>query len=443
MLTDPITTTREVAPSVIPFGAPPEPMRTADGRPAASLFSLDPALRHLNHGSFGSPPRAATTEQQRLRTEMLATPVGWFPAAPGRIADARAAVAPYLGLAADDFAFVANASAGASAVFSSVELPAGGEVVVTDHCYGAVVMAAERLARRIGGRLVIAPVDLAADADTAAAAVIGAFTDRTALVVIDQITSPTARALPVAAICRAARERGIVSVVDGAHVPLLVPGAIQAAGADHWFGNLHKFGCAPHGTAILVPRPGLGEHLYPVIDSWGAQLTFPERFDHQGTLDTTPWLAAAAAIGEIETQFGWAQVRDYVGRLADHAELVIAEAMSAAIGSPCRVDVGMPVSALRLVALPSGLATTSDEANALRDLVLAELGIEAAFTSFRGQGYLRFSAHIYNTPDDYADFAERAVLYLDRLARTTARTTTTADGTAAVRLPSTTSGGEQ
>lgn len=423
---------------------------TGDGRDAASLFALDPTLRHLNHGSFGSPPRAATEHQQQLRQDLLGAPVRWFSGAPERIAAARAAVAPMLGLAADDFAFVANASAGASVLFGSLDLPRGSEIVVTEHGYGAVVMGAERLARRIGGRVVVAPIDLDATAEQAAAAVIGTFSDRTAMVVVDQITSPTARALPVGVICRAARDHGIVSVVDGAHVPMLVPGAIAEADADHWFGNLHKFGCAPQGTAILVPRPGRGDDLFPVVDSWGARLRFPDRFDHQGTVDTTPWLAAATAIGEIEGQFGWDRVRDHVARLAAHAEQVIVDAMSAAVGSDCRVDVGMPVIALRLVALPAGIATTTDEANALRDLVLAELGIEAAFTSFRGRGYLRFSTHVYNTPDDYADFAVRAVPFLVRLAGTTTSTstattstaTTTADGTDAVRPPVTTPGGE-
>ncbi|MEJ7649035.1 MAG: aminotransferase class V-fold PLP-dependent enzyme [Nakamurella sp.] len=422
------TSTRES-----PVATAPSALRTVDGRRADELFSLDPSLRHLNHSSFGSPPRAATELQERIRAEMFAAPVRWFPAAPELIAAARAELAPFLGLEPDAFAFVPNASAGASVVYNSLDLPAGGEIVVTDHGYGAVVMGAERLARRIGGRVVVAPVDLDADADAAAEAVIGAFTDRTALVVVDQITSPTARGLPVGEICAAARERGIVSAVDAAHAPMLLENAVAAADADYWFGNLHKFACTAPGAAILVPRPGLGDALYPLIDSWGAPLGFPQRFDHQGTLDTTAWLTAAAAIGEIERQFGWARVREHVTLLADHGERVISAAMSEASGVPCRVALGMPTASMRLVALPEGIATTNEEANALRDVVLADLGIEAAFTSFRGCGYLRFSAHVYNTADDYDDFAERAVPHLIRLAARarTALVTTYADTHAA------------
>lgn len=371
---------------------------------------------------------------------MLAAPVRWFPAAPELIAAARGELAGFLGLAADSFAFVPNASAGASVVLHSLDLPRGSEIVVTDHGYGAVVMGAERLARQLGGRVVVAGVDLDADADAAAAAVIGSFTDRTALVLVDQITSPTARGLPVGAICAAARERGIVSVVDAAHVPMLVPDAVAAADADFWFGNLHKFACAPAGAAILVPRAGLGEDLYPVIDSWGARLGFPHRFDHQGTLDTTAWLAAATAIGEIERRFRWTLVRDYVTRLADHGEQLISAAMSQACGLDCRAAVGMPTASMRLVALPPGLAITNEEANALRDVIVADLGIEAAFTSFRGQGYLRFSAHVYNTADDYADFVERAVPHLIRLA---AAPTVNLAPSATVRSTVIHSGGEQ
>lgn len=396
--------------------AAPDLLTTKDDRPAAALFSLDPALRHLNHSSFGSPPRAVTLQQEQLRREMLAAPVRWFPAAPARIAAARAELAPLLDLQTHEFAFVLNASAGASVVLNSLDLRRGCEIVVTDHDYGAVVMGAQRVARRIGARVVVAPVDLAADAEAAAAAVIGAFTDRTALVLIDEVTSSTVRGLPVAMISAAARERGILSAVDAAHVPMLVPGAVAAADADFWFGNLHELACAAPGAAILVPRSGLGDALHPLVDSWGALQSFPDRFDRQGTFDTTAWLTAATAIREIEQQFGWDRVRSYVSALADDAEQLIADAMSQACGLDCRAGVGVPAASMRLVALPPGIATTHDDANALRDLILADLGIEAAFTSFRGQGYLRFSAHVYNTPGDYADFAERAVPHLVRLA---------------------------
>lgn len=395
----------------------PGPLVTAEGRPARDLWALDPQVRHLNHGSFGGVPLAAIEEQRRLLAAMHANPVRWFAELPARVAGARARVSDQLGTDADCLAFVTNASAAFSVLCRSVELPPGGEILLTDHGYGAVAMAAHRWAERIGGRVVVVPVDLAADENDAAAAIVGAFTERTALVVVDQITSPTARRLPIDAICRAARDRGIVSVVDGAHAPMLLPAAQAEGDPDYWFGNLHKFGCAPTGAGVLVPRDGLGDSLFPLIESWGTPLGFPGRFDQQGTSDVTAWLAASTAIGEIEQQLGWGQVRDYVTALADYGQHTIGAAMSSALGHDVRVEVGMPVGPMRLIALPDGLAGNEDDAQVLRNAVLDRLGVACAFTYFRGRGYLRISAHAYNVADDYDDAAERLVPLLASLVR--------------------------
>ncbi|WP_052390297.1 aminotransferase class V-fold PLP-dependent enzyme [Streptomyces sp. NRRL B-24484] len=395
----------------------PRPLLLPDGRPAAAAWTLDPAMRHLNHGSFGAVPLAAQREQQRLREEMDRAPVVWFPALAGRVAAARAEVAEFLRVPAGDLALVPNASAGASVVYGSLEHRPGGEVVVTDHGYGAVTMGAERLARRWGGTVRTARVPLDAGPEEAAAAVLAEVTDRTALIVLDHITSATARWMPVGAVGAAARERGIPLLIDGAHVPGLAEDPLDGLQFDVWVGNLHKFGCAPRGAAALVAGSGLRERLFPLIDSWAAREPFPERFDTQGTVDATGYLAAPAALGFVERTWGWKAARDYLGELADYAERIVGAAFAEATGTDAAVDVGMPVSALRLVRLPDGLAPDRLAADGLRDRVAAELGVEAAFTSFGGTGYFRLSTHVYNTPADYEYFAEHCVPVLTAWAR--------------------------
>ncbi|MEV4556822.1 aminotransferase class V-fold PLP-dependent enzyme [Kitasatospora sp. NPDC049285] len=395
----------------------PEALVLQDGRPAVAGWSLDPAVRHLNHGSFGAVPVAAQREQARWRESMEAAPVLWFPALPGRVAQARAAVAGFLGVGAGKLALVPNASAGASVVYQGLPDRPGGEILVTDHGYGAVTMGAERLARRWGGAVRTVHVPLAAGPEEAAAAVLDGVTDRTALIVLDHITSATARWMPVGAVGTAARERGIPLLVDGAHVPGLAADPLAGVECDVWVGNLHKFGCAPRGTAALVARGELREQLYPLIDSWGAEQPFPERFDTQGTLDLTSYLAAPAALDFVAQQWGWAEARRYMTELADYAEELIGAAVSEAIGEPAGVEVGMPASALRLVRLPAGVGRDTASANGLRDRLAAEFGVEAAFTSFGGVGYFRLSTHVYNTAADYEYFAERCVPVLCAWAR--------------------------
>jgi isopenicillin-N epimerase len=395
----------------------PAPLRLADGRPAAEAWSLDPAMKHLNHGSFGAVPLAAQERQNLLRAEMERSPVVWFPALPQRVAAARVEIAAFLQVAPGDLALVPNASAGVSAVYAALPRRRGGEIVVTDHGYGAVTMGAERLARRWGGRVRTARVPLDADEEQACEAVVAEIGDATDLVVVDQITSATARRMPVARIGAEARRRGIPLLVDGAHAPGLIAAPLAGLPCDFWVGNLHKWGCAPRGTAALVARGPLRELLHPLIDSWGAADPYPDRFDQQGTVDVTSYLAAPEALGFVERTWGWETARRYMGDLAGYGEQVIGAAFAEPTGDRSTVDVGMPVPGMRLVRLPDGLADSRVAADRLRDRVARELGVEAAFTSFGGAGYLRLSAHVYNTAADYEHFADVCVPVLGEWAR--------------------------
>jgi isopenicillin-N epimerase len=114
-------------------------------------------------------------------------------------------IAAFLRVAQDDLALVPNASGGASVVYANVPARPGGEVLVTDHGYGAVTMGAQRLARRWGGTVRTAHVPLDADEDQAYEAVLAGITDATGLIVLDHITSATARWMPVERIGRVAR----------------------------------------------------------------------------------------------------------------------------------------------------------------------------------------------------------------------------------------------
>ncbi|MEU6405840.1 aminotransferase class V-fold PLP-dependent enzyme [Streptomyces sp. NPDC046985] len=387
----------------------PGPLLLSDGRPAAAAWSLDPGMLHLNHGSFGAVPLVAQQRQSELRDEMERAPVAWFPRQPARLAAARAEVARFLRADAGDLALVPNASAGASVVYAALTARPGGDVVVTDHGYGAVTMGAARLARRWGARVRTAHVPLAADADQACRAVLDEVDDRCALVVLDQITSATARRLPVERVGAELARRGVTLLVDGAHAPGLLPAPLDGLACDAWVGNLHKWGCAPRGTAALVARGPLREHLRPLIDSWSADEPFPLPFDQQGTLDATGMLAAPTALAFVEDAWGWQAARRYLDELADYGAHVVAAALAGSSAAAPVADVGMPVPGMRLVRLPDGLGATRVAADALRDRATAELAAEAAFTSFDGVGYLRLSAHVYNTPADYERFADACV----------------------------------
>ncbi len=400
------------------IASPPlAPVTFASGRLARDAWPLDPAVVHLNHGSFGAVPREVVRVQDALRAEADRNPVGWYPRIAERVSDARRRVAGFVGADAGDTVFIPNASAAATVVFNSLRVEAGDEILVTDHGYGAVTMGARRLAARFGARLVTVEIPLAASADEVIDLFRSAIGERTRLIVVDQITSPTARMFPTQEITALAQAQGARVLVDGAHAPGLVPDAAAVAGGDWWFGNLHKWPAAPRGSALLVTAAPDRDELWPLIDSWGADEPYPERFDTQGTIDATGYIASPAAIDFIEREYGWDRTRDTMAALADEGARIIGEALQPMVSADAVTDVAQPVPSMRLIRLPDGLGLYREDADDLRMQMYDEVGVETAFTSFRGIGYFRLSVHLYTTLDDIEAFVDRCVPTILRKAQ--------------------------
>jgi len=130
---------------------------------------------------------------------------------------------------------------------------------------------------------------------------------RTRVLFISHLTSPTALVFPVAELCRRARAAGILTIVDGAHVPGQRPLDITALDCDFYTGALHKWVCTPKGVAFLYARPEVQEWLQPLVTSWGWESERPSgsRFidfhQYQGTRDISATLSVPAAIDFVES----------------------------------------------------------------------------------------------------------------------------------------------
>ena len=391
-------------------GGPPPPIAGA-----RLLFSLDPAVTYLNHGAFGAVPLGVQRAQQRLRDEIESNPLKFY--AQGlvdRIIHTRRHLATFLGADPEGSALLSNTTAGVSLVLQSVRLGPGDEVLLTDHSYGAVTLAVRRQCRRAGATARTVALPLAASEAEMVSRVRAALRPgKTKLVIVDQIASATAQVLPVQEIAAAAREHEIPVLVDAAHVPGMLAVDVEAIGADFWVGNLHKWAFAPRGTALLAVAPAWRRRIDPLVVSWEQDAGFPLSVEFQGTIDYTPWLAAPTGLFTLRT-LGFAAVQEHNRALAAYGQQVVGSALGlAAADLP---DPGGP-SAMRVVPLPAGLATTQAEAQALRQHIADKLAAETAVNAWGGRGWLRLSAQVYNRPDDYERFAERLAPLLAALQR--------------------------
>ena len=103
------------------------------------LFPLDPGRIHLNHGSFGGIPTPVQEALERWQQRLIASPNQFmFRERAGAMDRSLAALADYLGSAAENLVFVDNATTGMNIVVRSLDLQPGDEILTTNHEYGAV-----------------------------------------------------------------------------------------------------------------------------------------------------------------------------------------------------------------------------------------------------------------------------------------------------------------
>jgi isopenicillin-N epimerase len=371
----------------------------------AAHWSLDPAVTYLNHGSYGACPTAVLKLQQQFRDELEREPVDFLSRRlPGRLQEARVALASFVGANPADLAFVVNATMGVNAVLRSLTFAPGDELLTTSHVYAACHKTLRYVAHRTGARIVIAPLPFpVADEEQIVAAVHAAVTGRTKLALIDHITSPTALILPIARLVRELDERGVDTLVDGAHVPGMIPLALDQIGAAYYTGNCHKWLCSPKGAAFLHVRRDRQEDLHPTVISHGYSSGFHAEFDWTGTAEPSAWLCVPEAIRYMGALLpgGWPALMAHNRATAIACRKVVQDAIGAKNAAPEHM-----LGSMAAVLLPQG-AKGSVADNFDRDRVttwVRERGIESWFHDAPAP-LLRISAQIYNDTEQYGRLA--------------------------------------
>lgn len=301
-----------------------------------SLFMLRPEVAFLNHGSFGACPRPVFEEYGRWQLESEKQPVEFFVRrAPGLLRQARQALGELVGADPNDIVYVINATVGVNIVARSLKLGPGDEVLATDHEYGACNRTWRFITARNGAtyRTVNIPVPVTTH-DDVVERIFSQVTPATRVIFISHITSPTALTFPIAQICRKARELGIITLVDGAHVPGQIPLDLESLGVDFYVGNLHKWLCAPKGAAFLYARREMQALLEPLVVSWGWEAMVPgdsqfiDYLQSLGTDDISPPLSVPAAI-RFQREHDWDAVRAGCHEMVRRARPAMADVFGA------------------------------------------------------------------------------------------------------------------
>lgn len=382
------------------------------------MWSLDPTRHHLNHGSFGATPLPVMDAQREWVERMEANPTRFMvEELPWALELARLATARFLSADPLGVVFVPNASTGVASVLRSIEpgLASEDEIVTTAHDYNAVRQMLRVLSDRTGARVVVArvPFPLGGPAEVSDA-VLGVIGPRTRLVVIDHVTSPTGLVFPIEEIVEKL-EPEVPVLVDGAHGPGQVSLDLNALGASWYTGNLHKWVCAPKGSAFLFTREDRRDMTIPTVVSHGWNAALPEDvsryralFDWTGTDDFSPYLAVPDAIETVASldPQGWGGVIRRNRELALAARSGLASMLGTDLPAPDSM-----VGSMAAVALAD--AATPDPGGDLSPLmgVLDGSGFEVIVAHWPAwpRQLLRVSAHLYNDIEEYEALGQALV----------------------------------
>ncbi|MDC9826171.1 aminotransferase class V-fold PLP-dependent enzyme [Devosia sp. ZB163] len=327
----------------------------------AKHFLLREDVTFLNHGSFGACPRPVFETYQRFQLELEGEPVDFLGRRLTELMKApRVALGEFLGTSSENVVGVINATGGLNIVAQSLDLKEGDEIVTTDHEYSALEKTWAYVTRRTGAKVVVVNVPMPFVSEAAFTdALVAAFTDRTRVLFLSHITSPTALVFPIERPIAEARKRGIWTVIDGAHTPGHIPLDLDAMGVDFYSGNCHKWMMTPKGSAFLYARPEVQGLLNPLVISHGWTIDskqpdakgafgnspFIDEIEMQGTRDPSAMLAIPSAIA-FRKEHDWASVQRACTALAQETALRLSELTGLApLSSP-------EFSAPQMVAMP-------------------------------------------------------------------------------------------
>jgi isopenicillin-N epimerase len=380
---------------------------------ARAQMMLESAVVNLNTGSFGPWPRPVFERVTELRRHLAAEPMDFIlRKTPPLLWQARQRLAEFIHGDPRRLIFTANVTAAVNMVASSLRLAVPGEILLTDHEYGAMHWCWERAAQRLGLTLrTFALPPLPRHPAEIVLAAKAAFTERTRLLFFSHVLSPTGMVLPARELCMEARRHGILTVVDGAHALAMVPLDMEAIGCDFYGSNCHKWLLAPTGAGFLYLGAGSEDRLQPLQVSWGwhydrAKADQPDEwgttprlrsFEFEGTRDWCPWLAVPAAI-DFQASLGWQRIRGRIAELVRYTRQRLTGVAGLVPATPEEPGLHGAMTAFRL---PEGT-----QAAPLRTALWERHRLEVPIIERPDGLLMRVSTHFYNTEAEIDLLAE-------------------------------------
>lgn len=363
-----------------------------------SQFLIRKDICFLNFGSFGACPKPIFERYQAYQLELEQEPV-LFTIKTGLeyLKTSREALATYLNCDADDLVYMVNPSHAVNLVAKSLSLKPGDEVLTTDLEYGACDKTWQYYCDKAGAKYKRQPITLPISSKEAfVTEFFKGVTANTKLIFLSHITSSTALRFPVEAICKKAKEMGIMSFIDGAHAPAQIPLNLSTLEADIYTGACHKWMMTPKGSTFLYIRRSFQPLFDPLVISWGYNSATPShsRFldyhQTQGTRDFSAFLCIPEAI-QFMQQYNWEAVSAECRKIVLDNAAAFCALLNTAPLAPLNEDF-----IVQLFSIP----IKTPEPEQLKELLFEKYKIEIPVMRHADKVYLRYSIQAFNSQND-------------------------------------------
>ncbi|MCC6372401.1 MAG: aminotransferase class V-fold PLP-dependent enzyme [Bacteroidia bacterium] len=363
-----------------------------------SPFLLNPNITFLNFGSFGACPKPVFDDYQKWQLELEREPIQFiaFKSA-ANLKSSREALAGYINCEADDLVYVTNPSYAVNIVARSLNLKPGDEILTTNLEYGACDKIWNFVCKKTGAKYIRQKIELPL---TSKEKFVDDFfkglSANTKIVFIGQITSATALILPVKEICEIAKQKGLMTIIDGAHVPGHIPLNLSELKADIYTAACHKWMMAPKGCSFLYVKKEFQHLLDPLVVSWGYESATPSHsqfLDYhqmQGTRDFSAFLTIPACLRFMQEN-NWEQISNQC------KELVLKNAARF-----CQLVKSQPLCPLsnEFLGQMFSIPVKCKEPEKLQRLLYEKYKIEIPVARLDEKTFIRYSINAYNSQED-------------------------------------------
>ena len=301
----------------------------------------------------------------------------------------RRLIAAALGATPEEIVITRNTSEANNLVSSGLQLGAGDEVVVFADNHPSNLNAWREKAKRFGFRVVEVPVVTPhPGADAYLASFTAALTPSTRLVAVTHVTNTMGDMLPVGALCRQARSRGILSLVDGAQSFGALHVDLAELQPDFYTGSAHKWPCGPKETGVLFIHRAVHDRIYPsLVSLYPGAVGISRTMEGYGQRDEAALASLGTAI-KLQDDIGRAVIERRVRQLAQRfaTELVKIDGVS------LWTNPGATTSAGIVVFKPGNM-----DPRKLTAALYEKERIACATAGGTTRPGVRFSPHFYNT----------------------------------------------